>query len=309
MPEIPPLPPIASQPISVVLLARDEEPHLEAVLRLWLDVLGGLNRDFEIILVNDGSRDRTLEIATGAVLATGLGTGLGSFQVLNHEQPQGIGAALRTGLATSRFPLLFYTTADREYRPADISLLLGEIDKVHLLSGYRRGQPVPWPLRGLGFFWRLVLRVVFDLAPERLPGWLGWKEHLYRMVIRLVFAVRTRDMNCAFRLCRRHIFARIPIQSNGPFAHTEILIKANFLGCVLGEEVPIAHQPRLGSLGDWTGSDYRKLAREGLQVFKHADFGPPEVVGWPEPNVNGAKKETSDPASAPEASEIKTPAS
>src|ERR1700687_3566860 len=99
MPEIPPLPPIASQPISVVLLARDEEPHLEAVLRSWLDVLAGLNRAFEIILVNDGSRDRTLEIATGTVLATGLGNDLGSFQVLNHEQPQGIGAALRTGLA------------------------------------------------------------------------------------------------------------------------------------------------------------------------------------------------------------------
>jgi glycosyltransferase involved in cell wall biosynthesis len=296
MPEMPPLPPIASQPISVVLLARDEEPHLTSVIREWLNVLSDLRRDYEIIIVNDGSKDKTLALATEAVLASGLATDQGSIQVLSHEKREGIGAALRTGIAAARFPLLFYTTADQAYQPADIALLLKEIDKVHLLSGYRQERPVPWYLRGLGFAWRLFQRILFDLSPDKLPGWLGWKEHLYRQVIRIVFAVRTRDMNCAFRLCRRHIFARIPIQSDGPFVHTEILIKSNFLGCMLGEEVPVKHQPHRPSQGDWTKPDYRRLWREVLRVFKKADFGPTGVEGWPEPKQ---VEETHKPADNP----------
>jgi glycosyltransferase involved in cell wall biosynthesis len=282
MPEMPPLPPISSQPISLVLLARDEEPHLLGVVREWLNVLSDLRRDYEIIIVNDGSQDKTLALATEAILASGLTAEHGSIQVLNHAKPTGIGAALRTGLAAARFPLLFYTTADQAYQPADIALFLKEIDKVHLVSGFRVERPVPWYLRGIGFTWRLILRLLFDLSPEKLPGWLGWKEQLYRLVIRVVFAVRTRDMNCAFRLCRRHIFARIPIQSDGPFVHTEILIKANFLGCMLGEEIPVKHRRPENGQGDWTKPDYRRLWREGFRIFKHADFGPAHVDGWPE---------------------------
>src|SRR5262249_32945477 len=128
-------------------------------------------------------------------------------------------------------------------------------DKVHLVSGYRQGRRVPLAWRITGLFYRLYVRVLFDLALERLPGWLGWKEHFYRLAIRAVFAVRSRDLNCVFRLCRRHIFARIPIQSKGPFVQTEVLIKANFLGCILGEEVPVPHEPRKDSPSDWTGAD------------------------------------------------------
>src|SRR5262249_30686294 len=146
---------------------------------------------------------------------------------------------------------------------ADLRLLLAEIDKVHLISGYRQFHPVPSFLKGLGFCWRLILRLLFDLTPEKLPGWLGWREHLYRQIIRAIFAVRNRDMNCAFRLFRRHILARIPIQSDGPFVHTELLIKANFIGCMLGEEISLKHQPHRNDQVDWTGSDYRCLWREG----------------------------------------------
>src|SRR6516162_2444611 len=99
MPEIPPLPPISSQPISVVLLARDEEPHLQGVLREWLNVLTCLRRDFGIIVVNDGSQDKTLALATDFMLATVFATDQGAVQVISHERAEGIGAALRTGLS------------------------------------------------------------------------------------------------------------------------------------------------------------------------------------------------------------------
>lgn len=205
------------------------------------------------------------------------------IQVVSTEAPSGIGASLRVGLARAQCPLVFYTTADNQYRPADISLLLAQIDKVHLISGYRTGQATPIFLRPLGFLARLVQRLIFDIRTEKLPGWLRWKEHLYRLGVRTLFGVRSRDINCVYRLARRSIFARIPLQANGPFVHTEILVKANFLGAIIGEEIPIAFAPRHDQPDNWSLESYRKLIPEGMKIFNHADFGPISVDGWPEP--------------------------
>ena len=85
----------------------------------------------------------------------------------------------------------------------------------------------------------MFCRVVFSAAPDPLPGWLGTNGHAARLLARVLFGVRTRDVLCPYRLLRREIFARIPIQSRGPFAHVELLAKANFLGHMMGEELPI----------------------------------------------------------------------
>ncbi len=262
MPDLKPLPPIADQPISAILLAYNDESHLEAVVAEWTTLLDGLKRDTELLLVDDGSSDRT-----GAIAET-LSTRFAHLRVLSHEEHRGRGAALRTALAAATKPLVFYTTADRQYQPIDFKRLLAEIDKVHIVSGFRCWQPVPPVLRGLGLAWRLFLRVFLSLSPEPLPGWLGWREHLYRALCRVVFAVRLQDMNCAYRLCRREMFARIPIQSDGDFVHTEILAKANFLGCYMNDEVPIPYRPREGLVREHMRQDWRR-------IFSHPDFGPP----------------------------------
>ena len=261
MPDLTPLPPIAGQAISAILLARNDQPHLEAVVAEWSALLDGLKTDYEILLVDDGSSD-----GTGAVAAA-LAACWPRLRVLSHPQAVGVGAALRTGLAAATKPLLFYTTADRQYQPPDLKRLLADIDKVHLISGYRVYQPVPAPLCWLGVAWRWVWRIALGVTLAPLPGWLGWREHLYRLFCRAVFALRLQDMNCAFRLFRREIFARIPIQSQGDFVHTEILAKANFLGCYMNDEVPLLYRPREGAVreGMW---------RDGYRVFSRPDFGP-----------------------------------
>jgi glycosyltransferase involved in cell wall biosynthesis len=260
----------------VLLLARDDEPHLAPVVAEWLDQLTKLGRPHELVVVDDGSSDKTRAVAQG-IEATNP-----AVSVVGHDKPRGIGAALRTGLTAARHPLLFYTTADRQYRPADLPLLLAEIDKVHLVSGFRVSQQAPLTARFLRGLWHFTLRVIFDLAPEPAPGWLGWRESLYRFGARVVFGVRSRDVDCVFRLCRRHIFERIPLQSDGSFANVEVLAKANFLGCLLGQEVPVAHQPKEGP-GDWVGGVYRPMIREGYRVFARPDFGPPVVPTSPAP--------------------------
>jgi hypothetical protein len=84
--------------------------------------------------------------------------------------------------------------------------------------------------------------VLLGLPTEPPPGWLGWPAYRYRFKIRALFGVRLRDIDSKFKLFRRRIFDRFPIQSDGDFVHAEILAKANFLGCYM-DEVPVADRP------------------------------------------------------------------
>jgi glycosyltransferase involved in cell wall biosynthesis len=269
MPEPPTLPPIATEPLSVVLLARDDAGHVGAVVSGWVNFLNGLGRDYEVLLVDDGSADRTADLASELALRHG------RLKVLRHREPRGEGAALATALKAARYPLLFYARCEPRYRPSDLKRLSAEIDRVHLVSGYRAGRPVPWPLRALGLAYRAFCRLAFSHAPAPLPGWLGWRRHAGALLARVFFGVRNRDVACPYRLARRAIFARIPIQSDGPFAHVEILAKANFLGHLLGEEVPLGDRDRPVVPEGRRGGGAGRVVREAARVFRRPDFGPP----------------------------------
>jgi glycosyltransferase involved in cell wall biosynthesis len=278
MPELPQLTPIASQPLSVVLLTRNQAGHLEALLAAWVTFLNGLDREYELIVVDDGSTDGTGE------LAEKLAAGYRRILVRRHERMGGEGAALRTALTVARHPLLFYTLGDPHYQPTDLGKLLRkrpdprkpdlEIDHVHLLSASRGGQPVPWSWRILDLLWRFLCRILFMHTPERLPGWLGWKRHAAGLLVRVLFGVRYHDVACPFRLLRRDIFARIPLQSAGSFVHIEILAKANYLGLMMGEEVPLelGHYPPLTT--EMSREEWRQMCADAWRVIRHPEFSP-----------------------------------
>ncbi len=281
MPELPPLPPIAAQPLSVVLLAHNDRAHLETVVGEWLAFLSGLGREFELLVVDDGSTDGTADLRPAAEVHP-------RVRFLRHPKPQGEGAALRTALALARYPLLAYAPCDSRFPPDDLNRLLTkrtvpnkpdlEIDHVHLMSGYRAGRPVPVALRALGALARLISRAVFSHAPPPLPGWLGWRRHLGGLLVRWLFGVRYRDVASPFRLLRRDMLARIPLQSDGPFVHVEIVAKANFLGHIFGEELPlhgVSPEPRSPPVA----GSARQMLREAVRLFRHPDFGPPAAPG------------------------------
>ena len=268
MPDIPLLPPIADQPLSVVLFAHNDGNHLEAVVAEWVTYLNGLNREYEIILVDDGSTDQTPR------LLDKLRDRHGKLRVLRNPEHRGEAAALRTALASARHPLLFYTVCEPRYRPADLRRLLNEIDRVHLVSGYRGGRPVPRFWRWLGRLRRAAAWLLFGFADPPLPGWLGWKRHLGAVIARLLFGVRNHDVACPFRLIRRAVFAHIPLQADGVFGHVEILAKANFLGCLLGEDVPLGDRHRPVVPDESRRENLGRLFSDGYRVFSHPDFGP-----------------------------------
>jgi glycosyltransferase involved in cell wall biosynthesis len=241
MSEPPERPPIAQAPISVVLPARNEEPRLEKTLTGWAEQLDGRESDYELLLVDDGSGDRT------ASLAEALAARHPRLRVFRHDKPLGFGAALRTGLAAARHPLFCYCTCDGQFTPADLKLLLGEVDKVDLVSACR-------------------------LPPTLLNRWFG-NEPAMRLLRRFTFGLHMLDATCPFKLFRRSIFDRIPLQSSGPFVHTEILAKANFLGCLM-TEVTVPVQPAAGTPSPLLQASRGERWAEAYQVFKHPDFGP-----------------------------------
>jgi hypothetical protein len=280
MPEAPQLPPIATQPLSVILLSRSDEPGLEDALQAWITQLESLKRTYELILVDDSIQDRTEDLAK---LHPGV-------RVLRDPARRGVGAALRLGSGSAQHPLLLYAPCDTGYQPQDIKLLLDEIDRVHVVVGHRVGRRVPLTLRLLGFGWRLLLRILFGLPVEPLPAWLGWRDHVRNLFARIVFALRLHDVQCEYRLFRRSIFRRIPIQSNGAFAHVEVLAKANFLTALM-TDVPVSYRPPTAPSSWW---------KEAWHIFAHPDFGPAVL---PEEKPATVEEEKAEPATNIQAEE------
>ena len=260
MPDLPTLPLVASQPLSLVLLAHNAEPHLPAVLQNWHEVLSARNIPYEIILVDDGSADRTSEIARE----------LPELKLLRHDKPRGIGAALRTGLAETMHPLVACAPCEPAYRAQELARFLEQIDRVHFVNGYRAGVAMPLALRMLGTIVRGLSWVIFSGAPEKLPGWLGWRGHLATWLARFIYGVRMRDVGCPFRLFRREVLARSPLQSDGDFALIEQLAKVNFTSHIFSHDIPLPVAPRPA----FPQQPRRSVLREAYRVFSHPDFGP-----------------------------------
>ena len=104
--------------LSLVLPAHDEEANLEPVVRAALAALPGACRQFEIVVVDDGSRDATPQIADRLAAEDA------RVRVVHHPRNRGYGAALRSGFAAARFGHLAFTDGDRQFRVADIGRLI-----------------------------------------------------------------------------------------------------------------------------------------------------------------------------------------
>jgi glycosyltransferase involved in cell wall biosynthesis len=224
-------PAVSSEAITAIVPHHQAAGLLSGIVESLAGQLGGRPATSEILLVDDASSDNSQDVVAE------LCRRFPQVRGLRHEERKGYGGALRTGLTAAQHPLVFTMPADGSYDPADLPKLLALIDQADAVSGFRANKP--WLRRKLQ----------------------GWPAHLF-------FGVGLRDVACHFRLYRREIFARIPIQSRGCFADTEILAKANFLDCILAETEVSWKEPT--AAGDLYGSTIFSDAR---RVFFHPDFG------------------------------------
>ncbi len=222
--------------ISVVLPAYNEEAIIERTIRHVAAVLDGMVGSFEIVVVNDGSRDRT-----GAVLAAlqweepGL-----HLRVVTHGENRGYGAALASGFDAARQDLVFLTDGDKQFDVAELAGFLAEMDDgTDLAIGWRRNRADP---------------------PLRLLNAWGWK-----LLVNGLFGYTARDIDCAFKLFRRQVWQSLTVHARGATFSAEFIVKARRLGFRV-KQLPVSHFPR--TAGSPTGARPDVIVRAFKELFQ-----------------------------------------
>jgi glycosyltransferase involved in cell wall biosynthesis len=219
--------------ISVFFPAFNEEYAIKAATSSALSVIPGLFNDFEVIIVDDGSRDKTPQIADE------LAGSNKNVRVIHHAVNQGYGAALRSGLYGAKKELIFFTDGDGQFDIAEISNLLPLIDDADMAIGYRIKRRDPWHRLLFAWAWGTLIGILFGL-------WV-------------------RDTDCAFKLIKRRVVDSIQLKSDGAFISAELLIKAKKKGFKI-KEAGIHHYPR--KEGRQTGANIKVILRAFKELFK-----------------------------------------
>ncbi len=203
--------------------AHNEEANLDGLVAEALETLPALAETFEIVIVNDGSRD-----STGSMADALAASHPGVVRAVHHATNLGYGAALRSGFRAARYEHVAFTDGDRQFRVGDVGRLIdrmAEVDRPDVVVGYRIKRADP------------LVRTLYARA--------------YRLANRIFFGLRVRDVDCACKLFRREALEGIGVESGGAFFSAELLIKLQAAGRSLAE-VGVPHYPR--TAGSPTGA-------------------------------------------------------
>lgn len=221
--------------LSVILPAHNEEEAIAHTVHEVIDTLSAWMQDFEVIVVDDGSRDRT-----GVILDTIAGV-QPRLRVIHHSVNQGYGAALVSGFEAVTKDLAFFMDSDGQFDIRDLEQffpLIGEYDAV---LGYRIDRQ--------------------DTRMRKVNAW-GWK-----ILVGMVFGVYVRDVDCAFKLYRADFFREHRLETRGAMINTEILYKFTRAGYTY-TQVGVRHLPRRG--GKATGAKPTVILRAFRELFYYA---------------------------------------
>ncbi len=273
------MPRAAAEGLSLLLPVPGQTGDIARSLAMWSKCLQGIGREYEIILVD--KRDSAFVKA-----ATNAGN-IPSLRVLELNQPS-YGAALQAGLKAAKHPLIFITGCSYDYNPADLKRVLERITQVEpetgrkldIVNGCRTGQPLTGWRSALSLMKRIFMRVVFAMQSAPNVGRLPSGFHRGSLLPRILFGLRIVDAESQFKLVRSAIFERFPIQSIGEFALTEILVKANFLGCLM-DELPISMLPSRGGKGSPNKRDRSRASDIGRVFFDPVFYAKPNGAKLP----------------------------
>ena len=207
-------PQLTTYSLSLVLPAYNEEQIIAATIEQANSVLTQLIRDFEIIVVNDGSTDRT-----GSILAN-LSARDPRLRVVTHECNQGYGATLADGFAAANKDLTLFIDSDGQFAIQDLSLLLPFIDQYDAVIGYRIKRQDTWM--------------------RKLNAW-SWKQ-----VVRVTLGVHVRDIDCAFKVLRTTFLRAHPLETRGAMinAGATLQTQTSRLHSERGRRTPLASPGR-----------------------------------------------------------------
>lgn len=220
--------------LSVFFPAFNDAPALPDLLAKTFETLQRLVDDFEVIVVNDGSADDTATVLEQLRIQYHP-----HLRIVTHPVNRGYGAALRSGFEAATKEFVFYTDGDGQYDPRELELLLGAAGPdTGIVNGYKKQRS--------------------DALHRILIG------KTYNWIVRRMFGVRVRDVDCDFRLIRRRYLDPSKLESTGGTICIELVRQLERNGAPL-VEVPVTHLPRLHGKSQFFR--FASLARTFIQLW------------------------------------------
>ncbi len=220
--------------LSVFFPAYNDSGTIASLVIRALQTAAQLTANYEVIVVNDGSTDSTDQILKA------LAQVYPALRIVTHPVNSGYGGALRSGFAAASKDIVFYTDGDAQYDPGEMELLWQQMrPEVDLVNGYKISRSDP--------FHRIVI------------------GRVYHHIVRLLFGLKLRDVDCDFRLMRRAIFEKIDLQKTSGVICLEMMKKIEDAGFRI-VEVPVHHYHR--AFGKSQFFNFRRIAKTGVDVLR-----------------------------------------
>ena len=221
--------------------AFNEEANIATTIIDARSAAQQLTKDFEIIVVDDGSTDRTAEVVKE------LAHGDERISLIQHKANLGYGSAVKTGLKACKKDWIFFTDSDGQFHSDELPKFAESFDKYDLIIGYRKKRMDP-------FHRVFVAQVLLKI----------WNY--------LLFKLKVRDVDCAFKLFKKEVRDAIELDTSSAITVTEFIVKSQILGYKLVER-PVHHFPR--KFGEQTGGNWRvilKAAKESLVLHQKINY-------------------------------------
>ena len=228
-------PPPPPRGLSVFFPAYNDAGTIASLVIRALQVAETLTPDYEVIVINDGSRDETPQILDELARVYP-----DHLRVVHHARNRGYGGALRSGFATSSKDLVFYTDGDAQYDPAEMTLLWATLtDEVDWVNGWKISRSDP------------LHRIIIG--------------RIYHHTVKTLFGLKVRDVDCDFRLMRRRIFDVVTLEKDSGVICLEMMKKFQDAGFRVAE-TPVHHYHRAHGRSQFF--NFRRVFRTGIDVLK-----------------------------------------
>lgn len=220
--------------LSVFFPCHNEEENVVRVTEDALRMARRVSPDHEVIIVDDGSTDRTGELADDLARRYP-----GEVRAVHNIPNRGYGGALQRGFREAAKEWIFYTDGDGQFDVEEIDKLIPLLETHDIASAYRLNRQDSWMRRLNGKCWSTL--------------------------VGLVFGLRVRDVDCAFKIYPRRFISQVTLRSEGALIDAEMLARATRAGYTIGQ-VGVHHHPR--TAGESTGGNIRVILRAFRELLR-----------------------------------------
>lgn len=221
--------------LSVFFPAYYDEDNIGKVVTKAIEVLNELElKEYEVIIIEDGSPDRTAEVADS------LAAQFPGVRVIHHKKNMGYGATLKDGFMNAKMDYVFYTDGDNQFDLDELKKFVALIPFTDIVSGFR--------------------------IRKQYSNYRKFTSFIYNLILRFLFQIDDRDIDCAFKLFPTKLFKEIVIESKDAFIDAEIMIKARLLNYSV-TEVGVQHLPRIDGIS--TGARPSVIFRTFGEIYRY----------------------------------------